>query len=197
MQTIREDKIEVAALYKQFHEILFNYIKNKVNNYHDAQDILQNVFIKVAYGINDLSRKEKLQSWMYTIARNAIIDYYRARSSKKESSTETEELLEYFSEEEYSDISKDLDCCLMGFVAQLPEEYRDIIIDVDLRGIKQKDLTVKYELAYPSVRSRVQRGREKLKQLLLDCCNMQWDKRGNILAVDSRTCSTDNISCEK
>ena len=69
---------------------------------------------------------------------------------------------------------------------KLPDEYREIIIDVELNGVKQKDLAAKYDLAYPSIRSRVQRGREKLKQVLLDCCHIQWDNRGNILEVKSK-----------
>jgi RNA polymerase sigma-70 factor (ECF subfamily) len=57
--------------------------------------------------------------------------------------------------------------------------------------VKQKDLAAKYDLAYPSIRSRVQRGREKLKQILLECCHVKWDNRGNILDVVSRP------ACEK
>ena len=60
-----------------------------------------------------------------------------------------------------------------------------------MKGVKQKDLVSKYNLAYPSIRSRVQRGREKLKQILLECCHIKWDNRGNILDVASRA------KCEK
>lgn len=182
--------MEFAAIYTQFHQVLFGFVKSKVNNHQDAEDIVQNVFIKVANGVNDLNRKEKLQSWIYAIARNSIIDYYRASTHKKSLSFE-EDIAESFTDEEYNDTTKGLDCCLIDFVNQLPEEYRDIIIDVEMKGIKQKDLAEKYNLAYPSIRSRVQRGREKLKQILLNCCHIKWDNRGNILEVVSRS------ACEK
>jgi RNA polymerase sigma-70 factor, ECF subfamily len=183
--------MELAAVYTQYHQLLFSFIKSKVNNYEDAEDILQNVFIKVATSVNDLNRKEKLQSWIYTIARNSIIDYYRTNIGKKNLMTE-EDIADSFTDDEYVDTTKGLDCCLIDFVNQLPEEYRDIIIDVEMRGAKQKDLTEKYNLAYPSIRSRVQRGREKLKQILLACCHIQWDNRGNILDVQSKAaCAKD------
>ena len=51
----------------------------------------------------------------------------------------------------------------------------------------QKDLVDKYDLAYPSIRSRIQRGRDKLKQILLNCCNVEQDNRGNILEVKRKT----------
>lgn len=189
--------MELTAIYTQFHQVLLGFIKSKVNNHHDAEDILQNVFIKVAAGANDLNRKEKLQSWIYAITRNAIIDYYRVNSNKKSLVIE-EEIADSFTEEDYIDTTKGLDCCLFDLVNQLPAEYRDIIIDVELNRVKQKDLVEKYNLAYPSIRSRVQRGRERLKQILLDCCHIQWDNRGNILDVQSKpACGKDNGDCKK
>ena len=189
--------MELSLIYTQFHQVLLGFIKTRVNNHQDAEDILQNVFIKVAGGVSDLKRQEKLQSWIYAIARNAIIDYYRSSAATNKFLPE-EEIADSIREEEYNDTTKGLDCCLLNFVNQLPPEYRDIIIDVELNGLKQKDLAEKYKLAYPTVRSRVQRGREKLKQILLDCCHIQWDNRGNILDVVSRpACEKDNaVPCK-
>ena len=189
--------MELATIYSQFHQALLRFIKSKVNNHHDAEDILQNVFIKISSGINDLSRKEKLQSWIYTIARNSIIDYYRVAGNKKDV-VMRDDISESFTLEEYNDTTKGLDCCLMNFMNLLPEEYKDLIIDVELNGVKQKELAQKYNLAYPSIRSRVQRGREKFKQLLLNCCSIESDNRGNILNVVSRgTCANEKSgSCK-
>lgn len=189
--------MELATIYTQFNQALLGFIKSKINNQHDAEDLLQNVFIKVASGIGDLNRQEKLQSWIYAITRNAIIDYYRSKASDKGFAMEGD-ISESFTEEEYNDATKGLDCCLMDFVNKLPDEYRDIITDVELNGIKQKDLSEKYGLAYPSIRSRVQRGREKLKDILLECCHIQWDNRGNILDVQSRpACAKEGEGCKK
>lgn len=189
--------MELATIYSQFHQALLGFIKSKVNNHHDAEDILQNVFVKIAVGINDLSRREKLQSWIYTITRNSITDYYRVANNRNRIAG-TDDVPDTLVVEEYNDATKGLECCLMNFMNQLPTEYKDIIIDVEINGVKQKDLASKYSLAYPSVRSRVQRGREKLKELLLECCAIESDNRGNVLNVVSRTtCATgDNGSCK-
>ena len=189
--------MELAAIYTQFHQVLLGFIKSKVNNRQDAEDILQNVFIKVAAGVDDLNRREKLQSWIYAITRNSIIDYYRA--SNKKNRTVKGDISDSFTDEDYVDTTKGVDRCLINFVNRLPPEYKDIIIDVEMKGIKQKDLVDKYNLAYPSIRSRVQRGREKLKQILLACCHIQWDNRGNILDVQSGpSCAKDQTGdCKK
>lgn len=177
--------MEIVTLYEQFRQSLFKYIRSKVKSKEDAEDILQNVFIKISGGINKLADEEKLKSWVYTITRNSIIDYYRTTSSKQ-IATLDDTLSETLKEDETTDATKGLDQCLGSMINLLPEDYRDIIIDSEIKGIKQKDLAERYGMAYPSMRSRVQRGRERLKQLFYNCCNIEVDKRGNILSAQQK-----------
>lgn len=178
--------MEVTTIYKQFHSDLLGYVKSKVRSREDAEDILQNVFIKISSNIDKLTEDVKLKSWIFTITRNAIIDYYRVNATKKKVGV-PEEIDENVLELEEPDPTKGLDQCMNSMISLLPEEYRDIIIDSEIKGIKQKDLADKYEMAYPSMRSRVQRGRERLKQLFYNCCHIETDKHGNILAAQGRT----------
>jgi RNA polymerase sigma-70 factor, ECF subfamily len=172
--------MEIRIIYTQFHKILTSYVVSHVNNQDDAEDIVQEVFIKIAANIHTLSDKDKLKSWIFTIARNSITDYYRKNAKNAEVHIADHHLNE--TEEEISiDASKGLDICLEGFIQKLPEEYRGIIIDSEIKGIKQKDLVDKYNLQYPSIRSRVQRGRTQLKELLLNCCEIELNNRGNIV----------------
>ncbi len=176
--------------------MLFSYISVRVNNSDDAADILQEVFIKIAAKLNSLTDNEKLKSWIFAITRNAIIDYYRKNANSKRADI-TEKIINEVKAETDIDTTKGLDKCLKGFIQKLPEEYRDIIIDSELKGIKQKDLAEKYNLAYPSVRSRVQRGRGRLKEMLLNCCKIEADSRGNILEATSKNnCGNDCGNCD-
>ena len=172
--------MQLNKIHKQFHSTLFNYVIHRVKDRDDAADILQEIFIKIAYKIDTLKDEEKLKSWIFTIARNSIIDYYR-KNGKTQNHDLTDNLAETTISKEDPDVTKGLDKCLKGFIQKLPEEYKHIIIDSEIKGIKQKDLAEKYAMAYPSVRSRVQRGRKQLKELLLSCCKIEADSRGNIL----------------
>lgn len=172
--------MEIKSIHSQFHEALLGYISSRIRNKSDAEDILQEVFIKITRGIHTLSNEQKLKSWIFTISRNAITDYYRKNAGSVNISI-TEKIIDETKDETSIDNTKGLDKCLVGFVRQLPDEYRDIIIDSELHEIRQKDLAVKYNLRYPTVRSRVQRGRARLKELLLGCCTVETDSRGNII----------------
>jgi RNA polymerase sigma-70 factor (ECF subfamily) len=178
--------MEVAGIYTQFHQSLLSFIRSKIRSKEDAEDILQNVFVRISNNVNKLSDEEKLQSWIFTITRNAIIDYYRVNASKKRLAVDAE-MEENILEDVHIDTTKGLDLCMNNMIDLLPEEYRDIIIDAEIKRIKQKDLADKYGMAYPSMRSRVQRGRERLKQLFYNCCHIETDSSGNVLEARGRT----------
>jgi RNA polymerase sigma-70 factor, ECF subfamily len=174
--------MEVAKIYTKFHEALFAFIRSRISSREDAEDILHNVFLKISSGIEGLADEEKLQSWVYSITRNTIIDYYRKNANRRMSGIDSN-LEETLPEQPDTDNKKNLDQCIASMIELLPEDYRGIITDSEIKEIKQKDLTEKYGIAYPSVRSRVQRGRERLKQLFYNCCQVETDVRGNVMNV--------------
>ncbi len=176
--------MEIATIHNEFHSVLNNYIAKRVNNRDDVKDLLQEVFIKIHGNLSGVDKKENLKSWLFTVTKNTIIDYYRKNGQK--SLVTSVDNISAGAEEIDFDRTKELENCIHHFISQLPDEYRDIIIDSEIRGVKQKDLAEKYDLAYPTVRSRVQRGRARLKEMFLDCCKIELDRRGNILNATPR-----------
>jgi len=172
--------MEVADAYIQFRQSLLNYIRSKINSKEDAHDILQNIFAKISGNVKSLSQKENIQNWLFAVTRNAIIDYYRVNASKKNKGLDLEAADSMF-EEEAIDETQGLDQCIHSVIELLPDDYKSIIIDAELKGVKQKELAIKYNMPYSSLRSRVQRGRERLKELFYNCCYIHTDNRGNVL----------------
>src|SRR5688572_4432189 len=177
--------MKIDKIHAEFHSLLFQYIAARIKDRDDAADVLQEVFIKISSKLGSLADGSRLRAWIFTITRNTIIDYYRKNSGGNRTDL-TDKIADEMIAEADVDITKGLDKCLKGFIQELPDEYREIIIDSELKGIKQKDLAGKYNLAYPSVRSRVQRGRSRLKELLLTCCSIKADNRGNIIEKSAK-----------
>lgn len=177
--------MEVAGIYNEFHRSLLSYVRSKIRSKEDAEDILQNVFAKISANAGSLSGKEKVQSWLFTVTKNAVIDYYRVNGRKRNVELD-DKFSEQLPEEETIDSTKGLDRCVETMINLLPDEYRSIVEDAELHGISQKDLARKYNMAYPSMRSRVQRGRERLKQLFYSCCYIKTDSHGNIMKAQGR-----------
>jgi RNA polymerase sigma-70 factor, ECF subfamily len=178
--------MEVTTIYKQFHSELLGYVRSKIRSKEDAEDILQNVFISISSNVDKLNEDVKIKNWIFTITRNAIIDYYRINATRKKMGM-TEAIDENILDTEDIDPTKGLDRCVSSMIQLLPDEYRQIIMDSEIKGEKQKDLAERYNIAYPSLRSRVQRGRERLKQLFYNCCHIETDKLGNIMEARGKT----------
>ncbi|MEQ8418103.1 MAG: RNA polymerase sigma factor SigZ [Imperialibacter sp.] len=179
--------MEIATLYTDFRRTLFSYIKGKISSKEDAEDILQNVFLKIAADSHALDNKQSIKNWVFIVTRNAIIDYYRMKAKSAQLQPDLLSL-DTTPEEEEQRAIEELACCLHNMIDQLPEDYRQVVIESELNGLKQKDLAEKYGMAYSSLRSRVQRGRERLKQIILECCKVESDTRGGILEVTPRKC---------
>ena len=187
--------MEIASAYTQFREMLLNYIRSKVRSNEDAKDILQNVFAKISTQVNSLDGKDNIRHWLFIVTRNAIIDYYRSKASGERLFT-PEDMAADAMEETSVDATQGLDKCMNHIIQLMPDTYKSIIIDSELIGVRQKELAIKYNIPYSSLRSRVQRGREKLKELFRECCSIEADRYGNILnSTPKKSCDTDCGPC--
>ena len=77
------------AIYRDYHGKVSGYIRSKINSPQDAEDITANVFLKVYEKLDSFDEsKASLSTWIFTIARNTLIDYYRGRKVFEEVSEE-------------------------------------------------------------------------------------------------------------
>ena len=178
---------QTEIIWKDFHKKLKQFIVMKVRNTDDADDILQDVFIRIHNKIDTLKNSRKLESWIYQIARNSIIDYYR----KKKNFTEIPESLK---EEDTNDnkAAKRISPSVIEMINELPYKYKEALLLTEFKGLKQRELAESLGLSLPGAKSRVQRAREQLKEMLLDCCHFELDKYGNIIDYCER-----NSCCKK
>ena len=171
-------------LWEAFHTPLQQFIRRRVSDEATAEDVLQNVFLKIHQHMETLKDVKKLESWIYQITRNAIIDSYRSR--KPTTPLEVEEVLDLPEELPDDDVVSELLPCVRAMVRSLPEVDRQALILTEYQGLTQKELSERLGLSFSGAKSRVQRAREKLKQQLLECCHFELDRRGNIMDYDPK-----------
>jgi RNA polymerase sigma-70 factor (ECF subfamily) len=79
--TIKDD---IGALWRELSSNLKTFILKKVGNEHDAEDILQDVFLKIFTNLDQVKDDNRIYAWIYQITRNTINDYYRMRKIRAE-----------------------------------------------------------------------------------------------------------------
>jgi RNA polymerase sigma-70 factor, ECF subfamily len=167
---------DITPIWTEFHKELKVYITKIVKNQTDADDILQEVFIKIMLNSDKVKLARNLRQYIYGIVRNSIGDYFRKKpNSDIEVPAATIEVDEQFLNATIAD------CCIKPFINQLPEKYKIALLLTEFQDVSQKDLAEKLNISYSGAKSRVQRGKEKLKEMILNCCAYQSDAYGNIM----------------
>lgn len=163
-------------VWQEYQSGLRSFIMSRIYDGAAADDVLQDVFLKVHVGLNSLKDGTKVKSWLYKIARNAIIDYYRSRKP-------AEGIPEWLPQPEPDPAemaAQELSDCLQPMVQLLPEHYREAVILSELRGLTQKEVARAQGISLSGAKSRVQRGRALLKNMLDDCCWLEFDHGGRL-----------------
>lgn len=170
---------EIDKIHVEFGTHLLNYITSKVPNPEDASDIYQDLLVKVIKKIDHLKKQESLKSWLFSIAHHQIVDFYR--SNKNYIVSESLEHSLYQEEQQHSAAYSDMVGCLNNFIKMLPEDDREIIRQSEIQGISQKELAASLNMNYTTLRSKVQRGRNKLKDLIYEACVIEKDVVGTVV----------------
>ena len=166
-----------TEVWETFHAQLRAFIGARVGDSADADDILQNVFVKIHTHIHTLRKQDRLATWVYQITRNAIIDSYRARHPHQSMPAE----LGAWDAPQESDPATQIGEYLRILVNGLAPKYRTAIILAEYNGLTSEELGRRLGLSVSGAKSRLQRARSRLRKQLLDCCRFEFDHAGNLL----------------
>jgi len=183
-------------VWETFHAPLQQFIRHRVSDDATAEDLLQDVFLNIHQHVDTLRDVKRLESWIYQVTRNAIIDYYC--SIRTTTTLEEPEVLQLAEDLPDEDVISELFPSVRAMVRSLPAQDRQALILTEYQGLTQKELAERLGLSLSGAKSRVQRARAKLKQQLLACCHFELDRRGHVIDYQPRCacCSTDACRVE-
>ena len=185
---------DTQQIWAEFGDRLRAFIARRVDSDADADDILQDVFLRIHRHAGTVKRLERLVSWLFQVTRNAIADYYREPVRRRElpaGATPDVEAAWHHARDRVDDsdvaspvVRRELVACLGPMIAQLPPLYREAIRVVDLEGLPQQEAAARSGITVSGMKSRVQRGRRALKTILVECCPVHLDAGGRIVDYD-------------
>jgi RNA polymerase sigma-70 factor (ECF subfamily) len=166
---------QTQEIWAEFGDRLRAFVARRVDDETDAEDIVQDVFLRIHTRLDTLGDESKLTAWVYQIARNAIVDHYRGRrpaTGLPESVTAPEAPPE--------DVATELLPGLGSMLERLGAADREALFLTEVEGLTQRELADRLGLSLPGAKSRVQRARRKLRQAFVDCCRVEFDRRGGV-----------------
>jgi RNA polymerase sigma-70 factor (ECF subfamily) len=177
---------EARGAWKELEQRLRPYLARRVASPVDIDDLLQDIFVRMHQSLASLRDEERFGGWVYRIANSAIVDRARrhARSPHVASAPETEP--DVPAEESESQLQAELGECVALFVSRLPSPYREAVTLTELEGLTQKEAAEMLGVSLSGLKSRVQRGREKIRYMFEECCHVSVDCRGRVIECEPR-----------
>jgi len=181
---------ETERLWGEFADQLGGFFRSRMADPAVAEDLRQDVFLKLQQRIRTDDSIRDHRAWLYRLARNAIIDYYRTRKS-------VVEIYETILVEDQ--INKpDLEILMASFrrmIHTLPDGYREAVLLAEIEQLPHKEVAGKLGLSLPATKSRILRGRQMLRESLDHCCQFERDRRGSVIDCSPRT-KESCVKCE-
>ena len=160
------------------------FIGSRVAEPANADDLTQDVLVKVQQRITQVRDPRRLMGWVIQIARNTVADFFRnakttemftekhvADASTQPGSLEREEL----------QLRDDLNRYIRSVVQELPPKYREALTLTEYDGLSQVELAGRLGLTVSAAKSRVQRGRARVRAIIDQCCHFEVDRYGTVV----------------
>jgi RNA polymerase sigma-70 factor, ECF subfamily len=182
----------VEELWLEMHAPLLRFIGQRVSDPGDAEDVLQDVMVRIHRHSGEMDDFEHLGAWVHQVTRNAVIDFYRRRAARHEHAAGTSADLPGVSASDVLEsaspdaVRGELARCLRPLLARLPDKYREALELTEFEGLSQVAAADRLGLSHSGMKARVQRGRTQLRELLLECCHIELDRRGGVADYQAR-----------
>ena len=199
-----DDPLNTEILWRKFSDQVHRFIRSKVSNDNEAEDVLLDIFIRIHKGIDDLRHEDRVQSWVFGIARRALADHYRQKGRDKEEPAgndirtggEEDLTLDLNEFKGDHDVHEEVLSWLIPMIDELPEKYGEPLKMADIKGKTQQEIADDLGLSLSGAKSRVQRARQKLGEVLAACCEVQFGDEGRAVAYHKIRDKDDEESCD-
>ena len=174
----------VRVAWRRLEAELRPFIARRVGGEADVNDVVQDVFLRIQRGLPHLRDEQRFGAWVYQIARNAISDHNLRMTRHPLAAAPAGELA--VEEEDDLALEREMAAHIAPLVALLPSPYREALTLTELEGLTQKQAAAMLGLSFSGMKSRVQRGRARLREAFEACCDIALDTRGRAVSCEPR-----------
>jgi RNA polymerase sigma-70 factor (ECF subfamily) len=180
-------------IFDTYEKPVYNYVLRMVRNKQSAEDLTQDIFIKIYKNLSSFREEAKLSTWIYRIATNTYLDYFRTAAHQKEVRSDylngdenlsMEEIEKVLSIDEQL-VKTEMNACVQDYVNNLPEDYKVVIILHDLEGLKNREIADILGSSLDLVKIRLHRARKKFRTVCAANCNLYRDSN-NVLCCEKK-----------
>lgn len=186
---MRNDELVFQRIYEVYQPKLLRYVTYLIGE-EGAEDLTQEIFVKVHQALDHFRGDAKLSTWLYRIATNAALDKMRSPAVRRATASQTpEHSFENVDDNvedqdawtgekavpvEHQVFRKEMNACIMDFIKKLPEHYRTVLVLGEFEGMRNKELSEVLGITVDTAKIRLHRGRALLAKELRTNCASYW-----------------------
>ncbi len=185
-----------GEIYQLYEKPIYNYILRMVQERTEAEDLTQEVFSRVYQNLADFRGDSKFSTWIYRLATNLCIDYFRKKSFQQKKKTgslvspplneeDTQVVTQALQDKEAVSadeavIQAEMNQCIRSYMDQLTEDYRAVIILSELQELRDREIAEILSCSLETVKIRLHRARKMLRQALEANCSFYHNENNNL-----------------
>lgn len=150
----------------------------------DVDDVMQDIFLRIQRGLPELRDERRFGPWVYRVARSTVLDHLRRQARAPTPTPEVPQMPDV--DDSSDEVQQEVAGYAALFVAMMPSPYREALTLIELEGLTHKEAAQTLGVSVSAVKSRVRRGRQKVRTALDACCRIALDSRKRVIACEPR-----------
>lgn len=174
---MKKECCNLNEVIQEFYNYLKSYILKNVQDKALAEDIVQDVMVKLINTHRDAKEIKNIKAWLFKVSKNAIYDSFKKNNLTFELQKDWD-----ISEDANADFSIVLtEDYVIPMIEMLPEKYAVPLLLADIEKTPHKTIAAQLNMSLSATKMRIQRARIKLRELFVECCTLEYDKNGAVI----------------
>jgi RNA polymerase sigma factor (sigma-70 family) len=165
MEAVKRGELQQATLlFERYHKRIFNFLARMTMDRALAEDLTQNVFLRIIKYRTSYREGNKFQSWIYQVARNVFSDHYQAHKNRFSDFVDVEKISDHMADHEENEAQDEKEKLLHQSMAKLNEEQRELLVLTRFQQMKYEEVAAIMDTTVANIKVKVHRAILKLRE---------------------------------
>lgn len=165
MEAVKRGELQQATLlFERYHKRIFNFLARMTMDRNLAEDLTQNVFLRIIKYRTSYREGNRFQSWIYQVARNVFSDHYQAHKNKFSDFVDVEKISDHMPDREEDNAQDEKEKLLHLSMQKLTEEQRELLVLTRFQHMKYEEVAAIMDTTVANIKVKVHRAILKLRE---------------------------------
>lgn len=165
MEAVKNGNLQQATLlFERYNKRIYNFLARMTMDRTLAEDLTQNVFLRIIKYRTSYREGARFQSWIYQIARNVFSDHYQHIKDKYPKLVEVEKISDHMADSDESERQNEKELLLQQSLAKLTEEQRELLVLTRFQQLKYEEVAAMMDTTVANIKVKVHRAIIRLRE---------------------------------